>query len=235
MNKSDAAKRRWADPEYRAKQRASTLSESVRKLWQDPSYRDRQVESHRQSWVDSQTRARLLQAGQSPAVQRKRRKSLKALWNDPAVSARLLKALRSPIRRSKIAKASEQSWRDPKSRYRQMLAKSKVNRHRPTASELKTKRILRRLNIKYRFQVLLVGLIVDFYLPEYNAILEVDQYLSDSKRKYTKIWELAGYTVIRISNRDVSNHPDIAVKIIRIGQWKSKAKLRLLQMRKVVL
>jgi len=55
---SSAMKKRWQDPEYRAKQSAAQ-SAARKKLWQDPEYRARQLANHTGKSPTAETRAKI--------------------------------------------------------------------------------------------------------------------------------------------------------------------------------
>jgi len=124
---------------------------------------------------------------------------------------------KDPGYRTKQTRGRRRSWQDPVIRRRRLLANAKVRRHQPTPTEFVMRKILRYvLHIRYSSQVLLEGLIADFYLPEYNVILECDQSCGAAhKVKATLLWESAGYAVVRVSNRDVGKYPGSVVKMLR--------------------
>ena len=66
---SAGMKKRWQDPEFRARQRVSQ-SATLKKRWQDPEFRARQSAGMKKRWQDPEYRARLSAAakkrGQGP-------------------------------------------------------------------------------------------------------------------------------------------------------------------------
>jgi len=97
-------------------------------------------------------------------------------------------------------------------------SQAKFYRRNPTLSESLTKEILQELHIRYRFQVPLVGVIVDFYLYEYKVALEVDDCVgTDRNVLRTKRLKDAGYKLLRVSNHMVKHHSDqVALEIARV-------------------
>ena len=98
---SEAAKCRWADPEYRAKQseKVARRSELVKEKWQDPAYRDKIKQAKANSIKSDATAQRMSEAAKKrwkdPAFREKRAATVaanheeasalaKTRWEDPA-------------------------------------------------------------------------------------------------------------------------------------------------------
>jgi very-short-patch-repair endonuclease len=111
-----------------------------------------------------------------------------------------------------------------------LVENSEANRagniNQATPQELKMKVILKELGVKYEFQkVYFTGMtyyIVDFYLPEYNVILELDgsQHHDKDGKEYDKL-RTENLThihridkVIRFDNKEVEVDSDVKKKLI---------------------
>lgn len=210
-----AAKRRWQSPEYRAKQAKATIelnkdpivradrSVQMKKLWQDPQFRLTQV-------------AALSRANSSPAVRIKQSRAAKRRWTNPVYRTNQAKASRGVKTLARKSKSLRSSWKDESVRLRRLQSRAITYRRNLTPTEKCLRRILRyNLKTRYHSQVLLAGLIVDFYLYDYNIALEVDQQQTKRTRLATRRLERAGYVVVRISNHTVTKYPDKAIATIQ--------------------
>jgi hypothetical protein len=97
---SEAAKRRWADPEYRAKQseKVARRSELVKEKWQDPAYRDKIKQAKAGSIKSAATTQRLSEAS-------------KKRWEDP--SFREKRAATVAANHVKTSESAKKKWDDP--------------------------------------------------------------------------------------------------------------------------
>lgn len=88
---------------------------------------------------------------------------------------------------------------------------ARENRKTPTKAELEFKKDLQRRGIKFRSQRPVDVYIVDFILPDYKAIAEIDggYHLTDDQQAKDKIrqeyLESLGFTVFRLTNEQVYN------------------------------
>jgi hypothetical protein len=123
---SAAAKRSWANPEYRAKKSEITKAQWANPLyrslkakqskdkWNDPVFRSNQIEKHRAKWAD-------------PAYRSLQSELKNKTWGDPnkrkAASDRLNKRLGNPDQRREIVKHVAKWWvlRSPQGRYYQIF------------------------------------------------------------------------------------------------------------------
>ena len=92
-----------------------------------------------------------------------------------------------------------------------------------THYELLFKVLLDALNIKYEFQKLLWGnKIVDFYLPEYRIIIEIDgEYHNTTHQKKKDLYRdtnfyLGSIKVIRFKNKEVLDTKFITDKLCKV-------------------
>lgn len=113
-----------------------------------------------------------------------------------------------------------------KERRKQIERFAKENRHNLTEAERKFSKILKWLNIDFEMQCVFSCrgklFIVDFYLPQYKIVIEIDggyhntpqQQKSDSQReqqlkKHEKI-----FGIIRFQNEEIRNTADITWRLI---------------------
>lgn len=127
---SASLKARWADPEYRARQKKkASMSEEARK---------RLSETMRAKWADGDYRSRVTANGSHTAERRaKIAASVKAKWADPEYRARTTSAIRkahnnetrkanarnttaTAAQRQKISHSMKKLWQDPEYRTRQL-------------------------------------------------------------------------------------------------------------------
>lgn len=103
--------------------------------------------------------------------------------------------------------------------------KSKYSRRlksKPTKAETVFQEYLEEWGFKFRTQTIILGYIVDFYLPDLGLIIEVDgHYHTNNKEqdaKRDRILESSGFVVLRIANNQAMYKPDdIYKEIKRIG------------------
>ena len=90
----------------------------------------------------------------------------------------------------------------------------------PTEAEVVFQQILEDQGYRFRTQTIVLGYIVDFYLPDIGLIIEVDGQ-SHNKEKDIKrdlILEQSGFVVLRITNYQAKHSPFTVFKEIkRIG------------------
>lgn len=93
-------------------------------------------------------------------------------------------------------------------------------RENPTKAEQRMRELLKPIfNDELKEQEIVEGFIVDFYIPCWNMIIEVDgsshygNYENDAKRD--TIFYQAGYVVLRFSNYEVFNKPKEIFRLIR--------------------
>jgi hypothetical protein len=123
QRRSEAARKRWQNPEYRKRQRKAR-TESLRKAWQDPKYRARMSEARRETWQDPEVRRRqsegVRKALQDPKVRARMSKSMREKWRDPEHRARVSKSVRETLQdpklRARLSETSRETWRDPEVR-----------------------------------------------------------------------------------------------------------------------
>jgi very-short-patch-repair endonuclease len=115
--RSEAMKRRWADPEYRARlseaDRASRTPESNarrsdthRKLWQDPEFRARRAETEARPEVKARRSEAAKAKHADPVFKEKHRESLRRSWKEkPELHQKNLDALLAhvPVSDAEIA------------------------------------------------------------------------------------------------------------------------------------
>lgn len=70
---------------------------------------------------------------------------------------------------------------------------------------------LRLWNIPFKFQKIICGYIADFYLPQYNLIVEIDgaahyTYKQARDKKRDAVLRAAGFSVLRIRNGEVKDY-----------------------------
>lgn len=112
----------------------------------------------------------------------------------------------------------------PASEAQSILAK-RANHHRlnPTKAELATMALLDSEGIPYRFQSVHFGKgvfrIFDFYLTKHKVVLEVDgechEVETDARKDGFMKSRLPKWTVVRFSNHEVMNSPEIVRDRIR--------------------
>lgn len=136
------------------------------------------------------------------------------------------------LRINKAKELSKKRLKDKAEDFRSDLIKKQ------TRSEARMKVVLKELNVKYEFQKIFYTeksfYIVDFYLPEYNVVIEVDGgYHNDKEQKVKdnnrtlKLTEDINH-VYRIKNESVDNI-EIAKGIV--GRFIVKAKEKLINER----
>jgi very-short-patch-repair endonuclease len=93
--RSEAMKRRWADPEYRARlseaDKASRTpesnarrSETHKEIWQDPEYRARRAETEARPETKARRSAAAKAMHANPENKERHRKALQSAWADPS-------------------------------------------------------------------------------------------------------------------------------------------------------
>lgn len=123
--------------------------------------------------------------------------------------------------------------------HRETLEKyAKTMRENPTKGEIDVVRFLKRCKIKYKQQHIIADrYIVDFFLPTYNTIIEVDgsyhqtveQRTKDANREY--VLRSSGYNVVRLTNSEAlklyntSYAVSVYNKIKNINKPKPKPKI----------
>ena len=66
------------------------------------------------------------------------------------------------------------------------LSENRYNLRKPTGPEIKTKEVLERCNIKFKEQFVIKDRLYDFYLPDYNLLIEIDGIYWHSKNVLQK-------------------------------------------------
>lgn len=99
LTQSEAAKRKWEDPEY--KERGA---ERMRKTWEDPEYKERQLNRIRRQHAD-------------PEFREKRAEGIKRVWENPEYreirSDRMKRQIMDPEFRERLAEGVRKKWQDP--------------------------------------------------------------------------------------------------------------------------
>lgn len=137
---SEAAKRRWADPEYAAKRKAQ-MREATKKRWEDPEYRKKMTEmskaraaktaeEQKERWKDPEYRKN--QISKVKAKSKEYSEKAKRQWQDPEFRKKMAEVQKknnaNPNRKTRKgqknseeakalqAKAAEKRWEDPEYR-----------------------------------------------------------------------------------------------------------------------
>lgn len=136
---SEASKRRWADPKYRAR-----LSKSQKRSWQDPEIRRSRVEPRVGQKRSAETRKKMSES------RRKRRGG----HTDPKLIERMNEARRgshnTPEQNKKISKAKKQWHEDhPELSQKLITEATKANRYFDNKLELALASILDELGVRY--------------------------------------------------------------------------------------
>jgi very-short-patch-repair endonuclease len=86
-------------------------------------------------------------------------------------------------------------------------------REHPTATELLMAQMLGRLGYNYKFQVVMLGYIPDFYIRRHKLVLEVDGDVHKNRQAYDATRDQAfrsrGFHVLRIHARELLDNPDL--------------------------
>jgi len=125
--KSDMAKKRWQDPEFRNKQlkhlkkrmqdpeMRKKISISLKKTCQDPEYRKKLSKRQQKLWQDPELRKQMSntvkKVWQDPEYRNKQSKSQQKLWQDPEY-------------RKQVANTAKKNWQDPEIRKKYKKARS---------------------------------------------------------------------------------------------------------------
>ena|SRR5688572_23752091 len=117
-----------------------------------------------------------------------------------------------------------------KARYAEELRRRSTRGERVLLAEL----TLRRFGVRFEFQVVMYGWIVDFYCPELRLVIEVDGSVHAGREKADSYREEAlvarGFYVLRFTNEEVLNHLPLTLatikrklKRLRRNRWRSAA------------
>lgn len=104
---------------------------------------------------------------------------------------------------------------------REKLARARALRSLPTASEERLWSLLRRgaLDVRVRRQHVLLGWIVDFYIPAWRLVIEVDGSAHDAcaedDRRRDEVFAREGVRVLRLRVEEIDASPEVLLPRIR--------------------
>jgi len=181
-------------------------SRRMKELWQDPEFREIWSATRAANWADPKVRAYRLAILQSP--ERCAKISASHLRNGVGSSPQAIRARQTPESCAKSSHSARQLWKNPAYRAKQLQQRSLMPRAY-TSIERKTANVLRILGVKFRPQPLLgLNFIPDFYLPEYNRVVECDGTYwhgnIEARRKdwrRSRIMRVNGFKVSRLSEK----------------------------------
>lgn len=183
-NRSEAARRRWENPEYRAKISEASRSQAERE--------DRAARA-RASWASLSPEQRKARGQRCAAARIGRRQSPQEIENRAQALRRYW---------TRVPEAER------KRRGRELVVKR--NRARMTDNEVAIAAALRFAQVTYEYQAIVGDAVVDFLVPEVKLVIETDgAYWHDRAKDGARDEALSrlGYEVIRIPHDAASRDP----------------------------
>lgn len=221
----------WASPEYQAKmaeihssdeykQRASAamlqrfsdlderqkISEATKLAMARPEVLDKLRQSSIDRWADPEARAKLLEAATSPESRERKSIATRKKFQDPEYKAKWLASVPTEVRRARLL--AQKSDPEFEAKRQQRLAETMSTWNQPSSIEKAVALVLDELQILYIQQKPIGRYFADFFLPQFNLVLECDgDYWHSSSEaqaydaKRDKWMRTRGLNVIRLSEK----------------------------------
>jgi len=228
---SVAVRKRWADPAY--KQRVGKLiSKGKRRSWQDPEIRERTLKAMQaggffsgkgrrgKSW-SAEVREKMSQSAKGRDMSKAVAASVEARKNNPQLRERFIAHCRKlhadPEIRKKRSQAMRRKWREDSVFRNHMLEHLASIPRRGTSIELTVQALLNQLETRHMpqrvFKLGSQAAIADFYLPDYNIVIECDGshwHSSPAQKRRDRfkdqLYRRLGLRVIRLRDKEIENN-----------------------------